>query len=79
MGQYQEKEISHHCKYEREMLENMYSNHTTTLAEAETEHTAVDPTGVLAVEDEYYQVNVAMPSMDLLDEQIWLPKCSKIR
>ena len=47
----------------------MYSDHTATLAEAELNTLELDP-AILAVEDEDYQVNVAMLFMDLLDEQM---------
>ena len=57
--------------WEQGMLENMYSQHTaTTLAEGEIEDFGVDPSVVLTVEEDDYQVNVMTPSLGLSDEQI---------
>lgn len=57
--------------WERGMLENMYSEHTaTSVVEAEIEHFGVDPNGVLAVEEDDYQVSVMQPALGLSDEQV---------
>ena len=55
--------------WERGMLENLHSGHTA-LSETEIEHFGVDPNGVLAVEDEDYQVDVSQPLINLSDGQI---------
>ena len=51
------------------MLENLHSGHTA-LSETEIEHFGVDPNGVLAVEDEDYQLDVSQPLINLSDGQI---------
>jgi len=48
------------------MLENLHSGHTT-LSEAESDHFGVDPTGVQAVEDADYQVDIVPPLISLSD------------
>ena len=55
--------------WESGMLENIHSNHTA-LQEEEIEHFGVDPDGVLAIEDEDYQLTVDPPMLHLTDEQM---------
>ena len=55
--------------WERGMLENMHSGHTT-LSPEEIEDFGVDLEGVLSIEEEDYQVNVIPPATELSDEQL---------
>ena len=64
-----ERNLSPVQMWEIGMLENMHSGHTA-LNETEIEHFGLDPDGVLAVEDQDYQIQVSSPVINLSDEQI---------
>ena len=64
-----ERNQSPHQMWERGMLQNLHFGHTA-LCETEIEHFGVDPNGVLAVEDEDYQVEISSPLISLSDEQL---------
>eukprot|EP00794_Sanderia_malayensis_P008539 gene8539-9451_t len=63
-----ERNLSPLQMWQQGMLENMNSDHTA-LAGSELEDFGIEPNGVISIEDDDYQVNVATPNITLTEEQ----------